>query len=62
MATTRCSVGSWELRDPRAVEPLLARINDPKKGVRENTAWALGNIGNESAIEGLTHSLTERFT
>jgi len=39
--------------DPRAVEPLLARIDDPEADVRHPVVQALGNIGDTRAVEPL---------
>jgi HEAT repeat protein len=41
------------LGSERAIEPLLARLDDPDASVRRSVAYALGNLGSERAIEPL---------
>ena len=48
-----------KLRDPRAVDPLIPLLKDPKKQVRKNAAWALGIIGDDRAVATLTASLDD---
>lgn len=43
-----------EIRDPRAVDPLIAALNDRNPEVREEAAEALGKIGDPRAVEPLT--------
>lgn len=47
------------LRDPRALEPLLARLQDPREAplVRESAARALGTLRDPRAIEPLRAAL-----
>jgi HEAT repeat protein len=46
-----------QIGDVRAVEPLIALLNEKDRGVREATAEALGNIGDNRAVESLTKAL-----
>lgn len=46
-----------ELRDPRAIEPLINALNDPFGGVRETVAYALGNIDDSSAVYTIINAL-----
>ncbi|PRX35584.1 epoxyqueuosine reductase [Orenia metallireducens] len=45
------------LKDRRAVPYLLDALSDPKPIVRANVAWALGEIGDESALDRLEKAL-----
>ncbi len=49
----------FELRDPRAVVPLIEALNDPDPEVRANVASALGWIGDERAVEPLIEKLND---
>ncbi len=42
-----------ELRDRRALEPLISALKDPSAGMRATAAEALGRIGDGSAVEAL---------
>lgn len=46
------------LKDARAVDPLIAALND--KDARKNSAWALGKIGDKKAVGPLIGVLTDR--
>jgi len=46
------------LKDARAVDPLIAALND--KDVRKNSAWALGKTGDKKAVGPLVLVLTGR--
>jgi len=49
-----------EIRDPRAVEPLIDALKpDPDSFVRQRAAYALGNIGDAKAVEPLIQSLKD---
>jgi len=49
----------FELRDSRAVVPLIEALNDPDPEVRANVASALGWIGDERAVEPLIEKLND---
>jgi hypothetical protein len=44
---------AWEIRDPRAVPALVAKLSDPAADIGEIAADALGTIGHESATAAL---------
>lgn len=48
-----------DLRDPKAVEPLIAALKDRDAEVREGAAEALGKIGDRRAVEALTEALND---
>ncbi len=48
-----------ELGDARAVEPLLARLEDEEWSVRGSAAEALGRLGDARAVEGLLARLED---
>lgn len=48
-----------EIRDPRAVDPLLAALNDHDAEVRWGSAIALGEIGDDRALPGLKKALRD---
>jgi len=52
-----------EIRDPRAVEPLIALLNDKSNEIRWEAALALGEIGDPRAVDPLKASLrdTDRY-
>lgn len=45
------ALGNWG--DPQGVAPLVARLGDPSRVVREHVAWALGRIGSTAALNAL---------
>src|SRR5439155_10324775 len=45
--------------DARAVEPLLARLDDPTPEVCEAVAWALGQLSDARAVEPLLAHLDD---
>jgi HEAT repeat protein len=47
------------IQDSRAVDPLLAAINDAEADVREQVVWALGMIQDQRALDGLTQALKD---
>ena len=47
------------MRDARAVEALVVALKDVNPGVREQVAFALGQIGDPRAIDGLTAALKD---
>jgi HEAT repeat protein len=49
-----------QLRDKRAVEPLIETLNDHNEYVRKCTAEALGRIGSERATETLIEALKDK--
>lgn len=49
-----------ELKDPRAVEPLIAAMKDRDKDVRFGAAEALGNIKDPRAVEPLIAALKDK--
>ena len=55
---TQAANALGRLKDARAVEPLIAMLND--KNVRKNSAWALGKIGDKKAVGPLIGVLTDR--
>ena len=59
MDESRGSVGAGKLRDPSAVPALIPLLEDRKKQVRKNAAWALGAIADEQAVAALTKILTD---
>ncbi|UGV41200.1 HEAT repeat domain-containing protein [Methanococcoides orientis] len=46
--------------DKSAVEPLIRALESYNPKIRENSARALGKIGNETAVEPLIHALGDR--
>ena len=48
-----------EIKDPRAVEPLIAALKDTDKDVRQAAAEALGKIGDPRAVEPLIAALKD---
>ena len=49
-----------EIKDPRAVEPLIATLKNDKNGyVRAMAAWALGEIKDPRAVEPLIAALSD---
>lgn len=50
----QAALGLGELRDSRAVQPLIIALKDEYTLVRTNAAEALGRIGDRGAIEPLT--------
>ena len=42
-----------ELKDPRAVTPLISALEDPNHYVRREAAKSLGRLGDERAIPAL---------
>jgi HEAT repeat protein len=46
-----------ELKDPKAVEPLIKALNDKDSGVRRTATIALGKIGDAKAVEPLINRL-----
>lgn len=48
-----------EIKDPRAVEPLIAGLKDELPDVRMKAAWALGEIKDTRAIEPLITTLKD---
>lgn len=48
-----------EIRDPRAVDPLIAALRDRNSEVRAEAAEALGKIGDRKAVEPLTALLQD---
>jgi len=49
------------LRDRRAVEPLIRAVQDERADVREQAAWALGHIQDLSAVEPLSAALLDDY-
>jgi HEAT repeat protein len=49
-----------KLGDPRAVEPLIETLNDPKPRVRKDAAWALGRLGDDRAASPLNNLLQDK--
>ena len=52
-------VSLGNIGDPRAEEPLVARLGDSDAGIRKAAAFALGGIGGVRALEGLRASLAD---
>lgn len=50
---------SWEIKNYKAVEPLMAIINDPIYQVRENAVIALGQIGDSRSVNPLLFALND---
>lgn len=48
-----------KINDPRAIDPLLAKINDPAWPVRQAVASALGEMGNLRALDKLITALAD---
>lgn len=48
-----------EKKDPKAVEPLIAALQDSDEDVRSKSAWALGKIGDARAVDPLISRLTD---
>jgi HEAT repeat protein len=48
-----------QLRDSKAVDPLLQLLKDKKKIVRKTAAWALGNIADERVVPFLKQTLLD---
>jgi HEAT repeat protein len=48
-----------EIKDPRAIEPLIEALKDPDVEVRREAAWALWFIGDERAEAPLKEALAE---
>ena len=46
-----------DIADPRAVEPLIAALNDPDSSVSDHAAVALGDIGDPRAVKPLIDAL-----
>ena len=51
-----------KIRDPRAVEPLIAVLKDEDSYVRRSVASALGHFGDERAVLPLIDALQEKHT
>src|SRR5438045_156103 len=49
--------GLGQLADPRALNPLIARLNDSSEAVQEKVAAALGELDDKSAVEPIIHIL-----
>jgi HEAT repeat protein len=47
------------LEDPRAVDLLMERLEDPDWRVREKAAWALGRIGDPRAVPKLNRLMRD---
>ncbi|MBM4430230.1 MAG: NACHT domain-containing protein [Chloroflexi bacterium] len=45
-----------EIKDPRAVEPLIWALDDIQQDVREEAVWALGEIRDPRVVEPLIHA------
>jgi HEAT repeat protein len=50
-----------DIRDARAVEPLVEALDDSSDEVRQAAAKALGDIGDDRAVEPLTQALDDRY-
>lgn len=48
-----------EIRDPKAVDPLIAALRDRDAEVREEAAKSLGMIGDRKAVEPLNEALKD---
>jgi HEAT repeat protein len=48
-----------EIKDRRAVEPLMALLKDEEEDVRDTAAYALGLLGDERGIEPLIGCLQD---
>ncbi|MDW8325427.1 MAG: HEAT repeat domain-containing protein, partial [Anaerolineales bacterium] len=48
-----------EIKDARAVEPLVAALGDAEAGMRRWAAWALGEIKDARAVEPLVAALDD---
>jgi len=46
-----------EFKDKRAIQPLILALNDNHIAVRRNAAYALGRLGNPSAVTALKNNL-----
>lgn len=46
-----------KLKDKRAIQPLILALNDKHIAVRRNAAYALGRLGDPSALNALKNSL-----
>lgn len=51
-----------QIRDTRAVEPLLILIQDANENVRSNTAYSLGRLGDRRAVEPLIQALHDEHS
>jgi hypothetical protein len=51
-----------DIKDPRAVEPLIAALKDTDSHVRFDAAWALGQIKDPRAVEPLIVALKDTGT
>ncbi|MFN3699646.1 MAG: HEAT repeat domain-containing protein, partial [Dictyoglomus sp.] len=49
-----------EIKDKRAVEPLISALKDEDWYVREAAAYALGEIGDSRAVEPLISALKDK--
>ncbi len=56
-ARSRAARALGKIKDPAAVEPLLAMLRDPQGQVRYGSARALGMIGDKRAFEPLVETL-----
>jgi len=54
-----CALG--DIKDEKAVEPLLKALHDKNSDVRQAAAKALGDIGDDRAVEPLRQALGDEF-
>lgn len=59
MASIEASTALREIKDPRAVEPLIRALKDKDNDIRETVVYALGEIKDARAVEPLTHALKD---
>jgi HEAT repeat protein len=57
----RCARALGSMKDRRAVESLIAALEDSAPAVRKESAWALGYVGDKSVIEPWTTALVSCF-
>jgi len=57
----RAVKGLGRSRDPRAIDPLMAALNDGSYLVRQEAARALGEIGDARAVRSLVNLIGESF-
>jgi HEAT repeat protein len=60
-ARRRAVKGLVKSRDPRAIDPLMAALNDESYLVRKEAARALGDIGDARTVRPLINLIEESF-
>jgi hypothetical protein len=58
---TKAADALGDMKDTKAVEPLVEALDDSSDDVRQAAAKALGDISDDRAIAPLTHALDDRY-